>query len=126
MRGLGSLYSHLLRVFSGTAVEGLPSPETLSLLLSSRTGPFFEPSMDREVSFAGGFMVDLHVQPYGKKLSELSFGHAGLMGNSFAFCDPKLGVSAAVFFNGLNVAVEDIDYLRARLVPLLIEAAADA
>lgn len=120
---LGHLYKALGRVYEGESVAGLPTTETLRLMLQHRSTRQLDPILQRTCSFAGGFMVDLSDHGYGPAPCKTSFGHTGVSGASFAMYDPDSRVACAVISNGLHSNPDDLDNFRSRLVTAIIDSA---
>jgi CubicO group peptidase (beta-lactamase class C family) len=119
-RDLARLYDALLSAQSGQLTGIMPSAITLREFCSVARPRSYDVVLDRECDYGLGFMVNLKDHFFGAACSPDSFGHSGHRGSSFAFLDPKVGVSVAVIFNGL-VDHESSFVRRARIVRRVYE-----
>ncbi len=116
MRGLGRFYSAVGHQLAGGSVPGLPDPNTFQILLGSER--FAEPDqfLQRDCAFAGGFMTRLDETDFCPGVSGRAVGHISGNACCLAFHDPLTTLTAAVFTNGSLTSLEDIDFLRRRLM----------
>lgn len=113
---LGQFYERTLDVLDGNTVAGLPSPETLDAMTSPQGEPREDPVLGRTVTFGYGFMTNLADHAYGRMPGDGSYGHSGLAGSSFAFCDPEHGLVVAVIQNGIASAESVVNVRRPVMV----------
>ena len=103
MADLASFYDRVLATTAGATTTGLPTPSFLTAMLAGERTPRSDPVLRRECRFSGGFMMDLSSHFFGRHPGRDAFGHAGFLGNSFAFADPERELVAAVLLNGIRM-----------------------
>jgi len=118
-RALCQLYESVGNVLRGHTVEGLPGPETLHEMLRHVSPLSDDPVLHRPAQFAGGFMLSLSGQGYGR-VSASALGHTGFNGMSWGFYDPEHEVAVAAITNGIVHTHEDLDFLRSRILASII------
>ena len=123
--GLRRLYSFLTRVYVGSEVEGLPSPQALRLLLDA-SSQHDDPVLNKECAFAGGFMVGLADHSFGETVSKNAFGHTAGITHCAVFCDPDHDLAAAYYLNGASLADTDkARAIRSKIFTTLFEELSD-
>jgi CubicO group peptidase (beta-lactamase class C family) len=108
-RGVARFYSRML-AFRDVMITPTAPPDT-------------DPVLTSRVSFGLGFMTDLR-DAFGAAMGARTFGHIGLLGTSFAFADPELGLVAVFASNGFLVEDADRVATRTALVDALYADAA--
>jgi CubicO group peptidase (beta-lactamase class C family) len=103
MRDLASFYDLVLATLGGLSTPGLPTPSFLNAMLAGERAPRADEVLRRECRFSGGFMTDLSTHFFGRQPGRDAFGHAGFLGNSFAFADPEREVVVALLLNGIRM-----------------------
>lgn len=120
--GLGGLYQRILRAIDEDGSLGRLSAEMLRTMVSpQRGGERYDHVLGRPCEFGYGFMVDLRSHRFGRNLSPISFGHAGLASLSWGFADPASGIAAACFHHGLIDAESAIGLRRESVVRHLLD-----
>ncbi|CAN5594352.1 hypothetical protein BH20ACT2_BH20ACT2_03070 [soil metagenome] len=89
-------------------------------MLGANRGRSWDPVLQRDCDFAGGFMIGLADHGFGTQLSDRAFEHVGLTGSSFVFADPERDLVAAVLVNGLNTSTDDAELLRRRFIRAIL------
>lgn len=125
-RGLCSFYRLVGQALHGKSPTGFPSGEYLrDALTIHRRARAFDETLQKDCSFAAGFMVDLSDHGYGTTVGPESVGHTGLMGSPFGWYDPQRRLAASAILNGMASGVQDSDYWRPRIVDTINRAIDD-
>jgi CubicO group peptidase (beta-lactamase class C family) len=103
MADLASFYELVLATLAGASTPGLPTAPFLTAMLAGERTPRRDPVLRRECCFSGGFMTNLSNHFFGRQPGRDAFGHAGFLGNSFAFADGERERVAAVLLNGIRM-----------------------
>jgi CubicO group peptidase (beta-lactamase class C family) len=101
MRALAAWYQSVLESRDGRVLPGFPRPETTRTWTTGQRAPAHDGVLNRDCAFGFGFMTALSNHGFGTSPSDSAFGHAGFLGNSFAFADPEHGLVVAFMTNGL-------------------------
>lgn len=116
-RGLCGFYRLVGQALRGEHPPGFPSSEfLLDALTNHRRVRDFDETLQKDCSFAAGFMVGLSDHGYGATVGPEAVGHSGLMGSPFGWYDPQRRLAASAILNGMASGVEDSDYWRPRIV----------
>lgn len=86
-------YESVVRVLSGEAVRGLPSPTRLGAFMShARPSPQAEDQVTASGHYAAGFMIDLPSHGLIDAKAR-SFGHIGFVRTSLGYHEPESGIT---------------------------------
>lgn len=118
-RGLCKFYDSVGRAMAGASIPGIPSEETMHAMFHQPSATRIDPILQREGRFAGGFMLDLCQQGYGR-VSDRAFGHTGFNGMSWGFFDPTHRIAMSGIGNGHVPSQSDVDFLRSRIINSVI------
>ena len=122
-RGLCGFYRLVGQALRGECPPGFPSREfLLDALLNYRRARDFDETLQKDCSFAAGFMVGLSDHGYGVTVGPEAVGHSGLMGSPFGWYDPQRRLAASAILNGMASGVQDSDYWRPRIVDTINRA----
>ena len=125
-RGLCGFYRLVGQALRGESPTGFPSSEFLKdALTSHRRARAFDETLQKDCSFAAGFMVGLSDHGYGTTVGPEAVGHTGLMGSPFGWYDPQRRLAASAILNGMASGVQDCDYWRPRVVDTINRAIDD-
>ena len=125
-RGLCGFYRLVGQALRGKSPTGFPSSEYLQdALTTHRRARAFDETLQKDCSFAAGFMVDLSDHGYGTTIGPEAVGHTGLMGSPFGWYDPQRRLAASAILNGMASGVQDSDYWRPRIVDTINRAIDD-
>jgi CubicO group peptidase (beta-lactamase class C family) len=102
MHGMALLGSAILRAWTGTRLDGLPSTAMLRRMLASRRGRVMDEALKKTCDFAGGFMIGADDHGLGAGLPGEIFGHASMMPSAGMAIDPKENVVVAVLVAGIS------------------------
>jgi CubicO group peptidase (beta-lactamase class C family) len=116
MADLASFYDGVRATLAGALTPGLPTPSLLRTMLAGEGTARYDEVLRRDCRFSGGFMVDLSTHFFGRQTGPDAFGHAGFLGNSFAFADPQRELVAAVLLNGIRMGDDAAEIRRPWLV----------
>lgn len=125
-RGLCGFYRLVGQALRGEPPAGFPSSEYLKDALTiHRRARAFDETLQKDCSFAAGFMVDLSDHGYGTTVGPGAVGHTGLMGSPFGWYDPQRRLAASAILNGMASGVQDSDYWRPLIVDTINRAIDD-
>ena len=125
-RGLCGFYRVVGQALRGESAPGFPSGGFLTdALANHRRARGFDETLQKDCSFAAGFMVGLSDHGYGEMPGPDAAGHSGLMGSPFGWYDPQRRLAASVILNGMAGGVQDSDYWRPRIVDTISRAVDD-
>ena len=125
-RGLCGFYRLVGQALRGEPPAGFPSSKFLQdALTSHRRARAFDETLQKDCSFAIGFMVNLSDHGYGTTVGPEAVGHTGLMGSPFGWYDPQRRLAASAILNGMASGVQDSDYWRPRIVDTINHAIDD-
>ena len=119
-RALGRFYEALQAVLNGSASEHLPSPDVAREMTVSAGPPQFDELMNRDASFGLGCMTEMY-DALSSKRTGRTFGHSGLFGRSFAFCDLDADLVCVVVSNTFEVTRRHRSEWTARVIDAVFE-----
>jgi CubicO group peptidase (beta-lactamase class C family) len=106
--GLGRFYEQVDRVIRGEVVDAW----SLCELARPSAGPAWDPVMNRDCSYALGFMANLSSHRFGDFWSANSVGHSGNVGMTAAGVDLDSHLVVAFHLSGLSDGESAVQYLR--------------
>lgn len=122
-RGLCGFYRLVGQALHGKSPPSFPSSRHLhDALTNHRRAHGFDETLQKDCSFAAGFMVDLSDHGYGATIGPEAVGHSGLMGSPFGWYDPQRRLAASAILNGMAGGVQDSDFWRPRIVDTINRA----
>ena len=122
-RGLCGFYRLVGQALRGQSPPGFPSSEYFrDALTNHRRARDFDETLQKDCSFAAGFMVGLSDHGYGTTIGSEAVGHSGLMGSPFGWYDPQRRLAASAILNGMAGGVQDSDFWRPRIVDTINRA----
>jgi CubicO group peptidase (beta-lactamase class C family) len=124
MRGIGKLFGAIDRVLNGSKQPGLPTPQTMGLLLAIKRGPEEDAVLHRRCAFAGLFQIGLDAHRVSTLASSSAVAHTGGMATCVALADPARSLALGLYLNGsaLN-ETKRAEKIRMRLVDRILAAA---
>lgn len=119
MMGLAKFYEGVRCALDCSTSNG----ETLwKTLVTPQRSEEFDSALERVCSFSLGLMVDLAGHGFSRECSDESFGHAGLMGCTYAFCDPAFELAVAVHHCSVVNPLTSIGLRRPRVIDAIYRA----
>ena len=116
-RGLCGFYRLVGQALRGERPPGFPTSAFLrDALARHRRALDFDETLQKDCSFAAGFMVGLSDHGYGATVGPEAIGHSGLVGSPFGWYDPQRRLAASAILNGMATGVQDSNYWRSRIV----------
>ncbi len=102
-RDMGKFYIALLAGLNGCK-QSIISSETAHTFTQIGRGILYDPILERGCDFGLGFMLDLSSFGLGSYIGKRSFGHLGVLGSTWSFCDPDNRLVVSLVFNGWGEA----------------------